>query len=538
MIQRESYSYPADCWSLGIIVHQMLTLERPFDGSSTAELVKSILTCEPPPIGGNHYSEELKSISRLLLLKSPTERLSMFNLLSDSWFFNRMVNFTHSYRPKYLEERIRRSHVKQLESQIEFITNKIKYNRYQQFQQQQALYQQQQQQLMGDAGGATATKPAGGTMSRQSSFRNNIGNNSNTSNTLQIPLNIVQNSAPNTARSTSNLNDRPGFGAGISGGGGYGSNSGSHGDVMHISNLDVLPALLETLNGSFDASASEKVSFNHRCVIIDDPDNPSQAAADAEIDIIDGVYGNEQFMSVNIKITSTNPSPDKSIHSHQSHGSIATVHSDFQDRDRTHSSSNAGGEKTVVELHYSTEIKLPGGHHHHHNNHATAMDTDDASVGQKNDREGEYQAIIRQSSVSLINGEILDSSVDEIITKVNSMDLNELTKTQFQRIRETIKEEVKVHTNEIRRSYMNNAIIQQEAATAAALVDGTTGIGAPAGQLGSFEGDSEVRNSFKGGRIGERLATAIENDHAFEKELTSHIITASVNDDNAANINS
>lgn len=59
MIQRESYSYPADCWSLGVIIHQLLALERPFDGSSTADLVKAILTGDPPPLPP-HYSEELK----------------------------------------------------------------------------------------------------------------------------------------------------------------------------------------------------------------------------------------------------------------------------------------------------------------------------------------------------------------------------------------------------------------------------------------------------------------------------------------------
>lgn len=59
MIQRESYSFPADCWSFGIILFQLLTLDRPFSGNSTAELVKSILTSEPPLITG-HYSEEMK----------------------------------------------------------------------------------------------------------------------------------------------------------------------------------------------------------------------------------------------------------------------------------------------------------------------------------------------------------------------------------------------------------------------------------------------------------------------------------------------
>jgi NIMA (never in mitosis gene a)-related kinase 1/4/5 len=59
MIQREGYSFPADCWSFGVIVHQLLALERPFDGNSTAELVKAILMDDVPPIP-SHYSEDIK----------------------------------------------------------------------------------------------------------------------------------------------------------------------------------------------------------------------------------------------------------------------------------------------------------------------------------------------------------------------------------------------------------------------------------------------------------------------------------------------
>ena len=59
MIQREPYSYPADCWSFGVIVHQLLALERPFDGASTGDLVKSILSGEIPALPV-HYSDDIK----------------------------------------------------------------------------------------------------------------------------------------------------------------------------------------------------------------------------------------------------------------------------------------------------------------------------------------------------------------------------------------------------------------------------------------------------------------------------------------------
>lgn len=59
MISREPYSYPADCWSFGVIVHQLLALERPFEGGSTAELVKAILSADLPPLPA-HYSDDIK----------------------------------------------------------------------------------------------------------------------------------------------------------------------------------------------------------------------------------------------------------------------------------------------------------------------------------------------------------------------------------------------------------------------------------------------------------------------------------------------
>ena len=43
MIQNMKYSYPVDCWSFGVLLHEMLALELPFTGATTADLVKSIV---------------------------------------------------------------------------------------------------------------------------------------------------------------------------------------------------------------------------------------------------------------------------------------------------------------------------------------------------------------------------------------------------------------------------------------------------------------------------------------------------------------
>jgi hypothetical protein len=43
----------------GVMLHEFMRLDLPFYGNSTADLVRSILQDEPPPVPG-HYSEDLK----------------------------------------------------------------------------------------------------------------------------------------------------------------------------------------------------------------------------------------------------------------------------------------------------------------------------------------------------------------------------------------------------------------------------------------------------------------------------------------------
>jgi len=92
MIERKPYSYPTDCWSFGVVLYQLLTLERPFNGSSTADLVKAVLTKEPHSLPA-HYSEEIKLICKELLRKNPDERLTMDELLSESIIFSKVDAF-------------------------------------------------------------------------------------------------------------------------------------------------------------------------------------------------------------------------------------------------------------------------------------------------------------------------------------------------------------------------------------------------------------------------------------------------------------
>jgi serine/threonine protein kinase len=125
MIQNMAYSFPADCFSFGVMLHEFLRLELPFQGSSTADLVRSILQDEPPSIP-SHYSDDLKAITYALLAKDPEKRLGFAGMLLHPLLQNKTSQFPSAYRPKALEERMRRAHMRHLHSQIDMLQNSKK----------------------------------------------------------------------------------------------------------------------------------------------------------------------------------------------------------------------------------------------------------------------------------------------------------------------------------------------------------------------------------------------------------------------------
>lgn len=122
MIQGQAYSYPVDCFSFGVMLHELMRLDLPFQGSSTADLVRSILQDEPPALPAQ-YSEDLKNISLLLMAKDPSKRLGQAGLLAHPLFNSKMLQFPAVFKPKSLEERIRRVFIRQLNMQVDGISN-------------------------------------------------------------------------------------------------------------------------------------------------------------------------------------------------------------------------------------------------------------------------------------------------------------------------------------------------------------------------------------------------------------------------------
>lgn len=120
MILGKNCSYSADCWSFGVMIYEMMSLMLPFVGGNTAALVRAILTEPPRPLPSDcSYSENLRSIAYSFLNKEPTGRLDIMSLLTEKSLANKLSNIPQAYRPRALEERTRRQHVWQLNTQIE-----------------------------------------------------------------------------------------------------------------------------------------------------------------------------------------------------------------------------------------------------------------------------------------------------------------------------------------------------------------------------------------------------------------------------------
>jgi NIMA (never in mitosis gene a)-related kinase 1/4/5 len=80
VVEGRGYGNKADVWSLGVILYELMTLKRPFSGSSIPSLVRRILRGKFPPLP-SCYSEELRGLVSLMLSRSASTRPSVAAIL-------------------------------------------------------------------------------------------------------------------------------------------------------------------------------------------------------------------------------------------------------------------------------------------------------------------------------------------------------------------------------------------------------------------------------------------------------------------------
>lgn len=85
----EFFDSKVDCWSLGIILHALLTLEFPFNGDSDEEVRDEICDLHPDFIEKDAWDQitiDACDLTEKLLCKDPQTRLNISDIKEQSWF--------------------------------------------------------------------------------------------------------------------------------------------------------------------------------------------------------------------------------------------------------------------------------------------------------------------------------------------------------------------------------------------------------------------------------------------------------------------
>ncbi|CCW67850.1 unnamed protein product [Phytomonas sp. Hart1] len=80
LLLERPYDHRSDVWALGVVLYEMLTLKQPFSASDMKGLMQRILKVKYDPIS-TVYSLELRNIVKQLLMKDPSQRLKLSDVL-------------------------------------------------------------------------------------------------------------------------------------------------------------------------------------------------------------------------------------------------------------------------------------------------------------------------------------------------------------------------------------------------------------------------------------------------------------------------
>ena len=101
LCEGQGYSYSADMWSLGCIVHELCCLERPFSGSSLPALIMQIMRAEPRDSIPEKFDDEIASIARRLLVLDPAQRPAAGDILEENFFASRLSRWRDEFEPLF-----------------------------------------------------------------------------------------------------------------------------------------------------------------------------------------------------------------------------------------------------------------------------------------------------------------------------------------------------------------------------------------------------------------------------------------------------
>ncbi|CBZ27060.1 putative protein kinase [Leishmania mexicana MHOM/GT/2001/U1103] len=83
MWRRQSYSYKADIWSLGVIMYELLALKKPFQATNLSDLMEMVTRQGSfDPLPEDRYSSDMISLVNQMLRVDPSERPSINDILA------------------------------------------------------------------------------------------------------------------------------------------------------------------------------------------------------------------------------------------------------------------------------------------------------------------------------------------------------------------------------------------------------------------------------------------------------------------------
>jgi serine/threonine protein kinase len=94
MILLQGYGKEVDLWALGVMMYEMVLFYTPFEDDNKKDTLMNILYSQPDFTEGD-FSEDLKDLISLLLVKNPTKRASISDIKQHAWF--KGFDFTSLY---------------------------------------------------------------------------------------------------------------------------------------------------------------------------------------------------------------------------------------------------------------------------------------------------------------------------------------------------------------------------------------------------------------------------------------------------------